>query len=163
MAKPTILLVGGAWHTAEYLDPLLKVFEIADYPTIALGLPSVGANPPATDFSVDVKAIRHQATRLIAEDKEIIAVLHSLGGIPGTEALHGLGKATGGDTGGVVALVYIASMVPKAGNSFDAHLEAVGDETWKPARQAMSHVCIFISDLYRDSYRVNSHVFYRRT
>ena len=149
MAKPTILLVGGAWHTADYFGPLLKVFKEEGYPAVALGLPSVGAHPAATDFSVDINVIRDQVTRLIAEKKEIIAVLHSYGGIPGTEALHGLGKAPGSGAGGVIALVYIASMIPKAGNSFEAHLEAVGDSTWKPARQALSQVCVSNENVYQ--------------
>ncbi|MCJ1436719.1 hypothetical protein MMC27_006101 [Xylographa pallens] len=138
MAKPTILLVGGAWHTADYFGPLVKVFEEAGYPTFALGLPSVGANPPATDYSVDVNAIHYHATRLIAEDKEIIAVFHSMGGIPGTDALHGLGKSRAGGAGGALALVYIASMIPTAGHSLETHQKVVGNEAWAPARQALS-------------------------
>ena len=54
MSKPTVLLVGGAWHTAEYLGSLLNVFKEAGYPAVALGLPSAGASPAAPDFSVDV-------------------------------------------------------------------------------------------------------------
>ena len=146
MAKPTILLVGGAWHTADYFGPLVTVFEAAGYPTIALGLPSVGADPPARDYSADVDAIRRQAVRLLAQDKEFVAVFHSMGGIPGTDALHGLGKAPGGDAGGAVALVYIASMVPTAGHSLETHQKAIGNEAWAVARQALSHVCTSISD-----------------
>ena len=140
MSNPTILIVGGAWHTAEYLGPLAKVFKEAGYPAVTLGLPSVGASPAAPDFSIDVKAIHDEATKLIADKKEVIAVLHSFGGIPGTEALHGLGKTSGGNAGGVIAIVYIASHVPRAGDSFDMHLEAMGDVTWKQAKQAFSQV-----------------------
>ena len=139
MTKPTILIVGGAWHTVDYLNVLAKVFENDGYPTRTLGLPSVGSNPPATDFSGDVAAIKKIATELIAEKKDIIAVLHSFGGIAGSEALHGLEKASTGGPG-VICLVYIASMVPKKGNGFDDHLQAVGDLTWKPARGAFTQV-----------------------
>ena len=139
MPNPTILLVGGGWHTAAYLDPLAQVFEKAGYPTVALGLPSVGACPPALDFSIDVDAIRSTAQRLIADKREIIAVLHSLGGIPGTEALHGLGKAPESDAG-VASLVYIASHLPALRCSFETHLEALGDESWKHAKRGLSKV-----------------------
>ena len=145
MAKPAVLLVGGAWHTADYLGPLSKVFQGEGYPTVTLGLPSVGSSPAAKDFSADVNAVRDRAKRLIAEHEELIVVLHSFGGIVGTEALHGLGKASSADAGGegggrVIAIVYIASMVPKAGDCFDTHLEAVGDTTWAPAKEAFTQV-----------------------
>ena len=137
MGKPTIFLVGGAWHTVDYLKPLADIFENVGYSTVAVGLTSVGANPPATDFSGDVAAVRNAAIQLIAEDKDIIAVLHSLGGIPGSEAMHGLGKPSD-SRAGVKALVYIASIIPQKGNCFDSHVEALGDLTWKPARQAFA-------------------------
>ena len=79
---------------------------------------------------------------MIAEDKEVIAVFHSFAAIPGTEALHGLGKATGKGAGGVIAIFYIASMVPKAGKSFETHVESLGDTTWMPAKQALFQVII---------------------
>ena len=88
-----ILIVGGAWHTADYCGPLVKVFEEARYPTFALGLPNMGANPPSTDNSIDINAIHHHAIQLIAKDKEIVAGFPSIKGNPGTDALHRLGKS----------------------------------------------------------------------
>lgn len=142
MAKPTILLVAGAWHTADYFGPLANLLEAADYPTVSLGLPSVGASPPGSDFREDVAAIRIAACRLIADDKEVVAVMHSYGGIAGTEALQGLGKAKEGKAGRVITLVYIATMLPSKGHSFETHLESVGDFAWKPAREALAAVCV---------------------
>ena len=89
MSKPTILLVGGAWHTAEYLRPLAATLEAAGYPTTAFGLPSVGANPPKSGFEDDVAVIRSTVSELVSEGKRVVAVLHSYGGIPGNEALQG--------------------------------------------------------------------------
>lgn len=54
MSKPTILLVGGAWHTANYLSPLVATLEAAGYPTTALGLPSVGPERCDLNFDRDV-------------------------------------------------------------------------------------------------------------
>ena len=124
MAKPTLLIVGGAWHTADYLVPLSKIFEDAGYPTKTIGLPSVGADPPVTGFSRDVAAVHHAATQLISEGKDIIAALKSLGGISGTEALHGLGKKSSSEAG-VKSIVYIAAIVPRKAHCFDDHLEAL--------------------------------------
>ncbi|MCJ1251283.1 hypothetical protein MMC30_008514 [Trapelia coarctata] len=52
--------------------------------------------------------------------------MHSYGGIPGTEALQGLGEAREG-AGAVIGLIYIASMLPRKGDSFEAYVEHVGD------------------------------------
>lgn len=138
--KPTILLVGGAWHTADYLQPLANALEAANYPTVIIALPSVGASPPMLDFGHDVALIRSTASDLAAEGKPIVAVLHSFGGLVGTEALQGLGRASRKGTGAVLGLVYIAAMLPKKGDSFEAHLESVGDFAFKPAREALTEV-----------------------
>ena len=140
MSKPTILLVGGAWHTADYLKPLATALEAAHYPTLTLALPSVGASPAKLDFGHDVALVRSTALKLAADGKNIVAVLHSFGGIVGTEALQGLGQASMKGMGAVRGLVYIATMLPKKGDSFEAHLESVGDFSWKRAREALTVV-----------------------
>ena len=147
MTKPTILLVGGAWHTAAYLEPLATTLEAAGYPTVTLGLPSVGANPPKSDFGADVAIIRSTVFELVSEGKRILAVLHSYGGIAGTEALQEFGQASEKGAGGVLGLVYIATMLPKKGDSFEAHLESVGDFAWKPAREMLTVVRPSVSQI----------------
>lgn len=142
MPKPTILLVGGAWHTADYLKPFATSLEAAGYPTITLALPSVGASPSKLDFGDDVALVRSTASELVGDGKDVVAVLHFFGGVVGTEALQGLGKSASSIAGiGVVlGLVYIATMLPKKGDSAEAHLESVGDYAWKPAKEALSVV-----------------------
>lgn len=137
-----ILLVGGAWHTADYLKPLANVLDLAGYPTIILALPSVGATPAKLDFGDDVALVRSTATELTADGENVVAVMHSFGGIVGTEALQGLDKIFVKGTGAVLGLVYIAAMVPKKGDSFEAHLDSVGDRSWEPTRQALTVVGI---------------------
>lgn len=112
MTKPTILLIAGAWHIAELFWPSHQDFEIAGYPTASLSLPSVGADPPVSDFDGDVMTIRSAACQLIADGKEVVAVMHSYGGIAGAEGLQGLGEIREGK-GRVIALTYIATILPK--------------------------------------------------
>lgn len=140
MSKPTILLVGGAWHTADYLKPLATMLEAAGYPAIALGLPSVGADPSKPDFRDDVAIIHSTVSELISEGKQVVAVMHSYGGIAGTEALQGFDDMSKKGAGAILGLMYIATMLPKEGDSFEAHLESVGDFAWKPAREALTVV-----------------------
>ena len=138
MIKPTILLVGEAWHTADYLQPLATALAAADYPTLTLALPSVDASPAKLDFGDDVALVRYKAVDLATDGKDIIAVLHSFGGIVGTEALQGLGKPVMKGIGAVLGLVYLAAILPKKGDSFEAHLESLGDRSWKPERQVLT-------------------------
>lgn len=140
MSKPTILLVGGAWHTAEYLKPLATTLEAAGYPVVAIGLPSVSADPSKPDFRDDVATIHSTVSTLISKGKMVLAVMHSYGGIAGTEALQEFHDQSRNEAGAVLGLMYIATMLPKKGDSFEAHLESVGDYVWKPAREAMTMV-----------------------
>lgn len=59
---------------------------------MAVSLPSVGANPPTGDFSEDVAAIRNIVTQLVEQERDVVVVMHSCSGLPGGEALKGLGK-----------------------------------------------------------------------
>ena len=110
MAKPTVVCVPGAWHTPEIYDQVMNILDSHGYPTISLSLPSVGANPPKPDFADDVMAITTCLTSLVSEEKEVILVMHSYTGMPGTEAPIGLGKKermTKGLKSGVIRIVYI--------------------------------------------------------
>ena len=142
MIKPTIVLVGGAWHTAAYLKPLATALEAADYPTLTLALPSVDASPAKADFGDDVALVSSTAKGLAADGKYIVAVMHSFGGIVGTEALQGLGQAFTKWKGAVLGLVYIAAMLPKKGDSFEAYLDSMGDKSWESSKQAFTVVSV---------------------
>jgi len=73
--------------------------------------------PPHYDFTEDVHAIREAATKLVEEDREVVIVLHSYTGLPGGEALNGLGRKERqqeGKDGGVIRMVFImAYAVPE--------------------------------------------------
>lgn len=82
------------------------------YTAVPLALPSVGGNPPTYDFSEDVQAIRNLVTEISESGSDVILVLHSYAGLPGGEALQGLGKADrqrSGLRGGVIRIVFIMS------------------------------------------------------
>ncbi len=89
------------------------------YPTIALPLPSNGADPPHQTFDEDVKAIRDTLTKVVdTEEKEVVLVLHSYAGVPGAEATKDLSKNERHAKdleGGVVRLVFIAALAMPEG------------------------------------------------
>ena len=92
---------------------------------------------PKPESGDDVAGIRSAASQLGFEGKQIVAILHSYREIAGTEALQGYGSA-------VLGLVYTTTMFQKKGDSFEAHLEPVGDFAWKSARDAFNAVSHFV-------------------
>ena len=119
MTKPTFLLVPGAWHQPDIYSNVIDNLSAHGYPTVSLPLPSAGAVPPNTSFNEDVNAIRASLTKLVdTEEKEVILVVHSYTGMPGTEAPKGLGRKERqekGLKGGVVRLVFIMAFAMPEG------------------------------------------------
>jgi hypothetical protein len=86
-------------------------------------LPSVNSegkhNVPPT-MQDDAASIKSVISGVVDSGKEVVVVMHSYGGYPGTEATEGLGKVDRqkqGKQGGVVALVYVAAWMPAVGKS----------------------------------------------
>lgn len=118
--KPALVLVPGAWHTSASLSSLIPLLKAEDYPVKAISLPSVGASPALPSFDADVAAIRAAIIPLIEVNKQVILIMHSYAGMPGTEAVQGLGEAErtkDGKEGGVVRLIYLAAFIARAGQS----------------------------------------------
>ena len=118
MAKPTFVLVPGAWHQPSIYSSVMDTLGAHGYPTVGLPLPSAGAMPPNMSFDEDVKAIRDSLTELVDQDKDVILVVHSYTGMPGAEAPKGLGKKERQDKGlegGVVRLVFIMAFAMPEG------------------------------------------------
>jgi pimeloyl-ACP methyl ester carboxylesterase len=121
-SKPAIVVVPGAWHSPEHFAPTTELLEKAGYSVHGVHLPSVRDEAPfPASHHADSEAIR--ATILQAlddEGRDVLLVMHSYGGIPGTDACKGLGKEDRGNDGkttGIVGLVYIASFVAQVGQS----------------------------------------------
>jgi len=91
MAKPSIILVHGAYHQPSHWDLLMELLQSAGHPTFAPKLPSSGASPLPGVFDADISSVKQAVLNAIAEGAtSIIPVFHSYGGIPGFEALASL-------------------------------------------------------------------------
>jgi pimeloyl-ACP methyl ester carboxylesterase len=113
MSKPTFICVPGASHSPLIFDPVKSSLAYYGYEVTPITLPSVGGNPATYDFTEDVRAIRNLVAQYADSGRDVILVMHGYGGLPGAEALHGLGKAEReqrGLRGGVVRLVFIMSV-----------------------------------------------------
>lgn len=118
MLSPTIVIVHGACQPPSLYAPFAEALEAHSIHSIVIPTPSVDPSPGLKDFSEDVVLIRKTVVELIDEAKDVIVVMHSYGGIPGSSALQGLGKSTRegeGKTNGVVRLVYVCSFALKEG------------------------------------------------
>lgn len=107
--KPTIVLVPGVWHKPLIYTDVASHLKKHDYPTVLLPLPSAGAIPPHQDFTEDVTAIRDCLTSLVNKGKDVVLVVHSYTGIPGSKACESLSKkerSAKGETGGVIRIVF---------------------------------------------------------
>jgi pimeloyl-ACP methyl ester carboxylesterase len=112
MSRPVFVCVPGASHSHLIYEPLRAALAYYGYTAYPLALPSVGGNPPTYDFTEDVRAIRNICAELADSGQDVILVMHAYGGLPGGEALWGLGRderAQRGLRGGVIRLVFIMS------------------------------------------------------
>lgn len=108
--KPTIFFIHGAWHSPKHFQPVRELLESEGYPTECPCQPTFNAIPP-TSLDDDVKAIQSELDKLIEEQgKDVTVVMHSYGGVVGTEAVHeSLGKKARESNslpGGVLRLLY---------------------------------------------------------
>lgn len=110
-------MVPGSWHKPTIYNGVASNLQKHDYQTVLLPLPSAGAVPPNQDFTEDVTAIRDCITSLVSEGNDVVLVVHSYTGLPGSEACKGLGKKereAKGEKAGVVRYVCLnASAMPE--------------------------------------------------
>lgn len=122
LSKPTVVIVPGAFHSPSHYDELISELHQAAYSTLCLALPSLNPqNPHASDVAGDSAFIRDQMLLpLIEAGKDILLVMHSYGGIPGSCAAKELSKckrSSQGHTAGIVGIVYIAAILAGERNS----------------------------------------------
>ena len=118
--RPSVVFIPGFWHTSEGFSPLAALLRKAGYPTTPIDLPGANTHPSLPDFTQDVATTQKIVTELADAGKEVIVVMHSGGSISGSEALRNLGRKqrlAEGKKGGVVRVVYIGILLPKAGTT----------------------------------------------
>lgn len=121
--KPTILLIPGAWfHPSTYDDFILQLHNLS-FPTAYAPYPSLNPSHPATaDAAHDAETILQNSLLPLIEHegKDVVIVMHSYGGVPGSSAANGLSKAqrsAQGKKGGILGLIHISGFVLPGGAS----------------------------------------------
>jgi pimeloyl-ACP methyl ester carboxylesterase len=120
MEKPAIVFVPGAWHVPEHYASLLSRLQKAGYEVHDIDMPTVGDNLSENSSKEDVAVIRQMIQGLADQSKDVVVVMHSMGGIPGSSASEGLSKADrekDGKKGGIVHLVFLCAFAASEGVS----------------------------------------------
>ncbi|KAF3491060.1 uncharacterized protein GIQ15_00577 [Arthroderma uncinatum] len=90
--KPVILIIHGAWQHPAYYQTFVQVLQSRGYETHCPRLPSCGGQiPPTKSLKDDVEFIRNFTAELADSGRLIDVIMHSYGGIVGTDALCGFG------------------------------------------------------------------------
>lgn len=129
-SKPTFVLVPGAWHQPDYLAQIGAYLLDHGYPSVAVRTPSVGSDPPATTRAVDTDAVSAAVTKILDAGKDVILLMHSYAGGPGTEAAGKIAEEclrgeSGEANGRIKRLVYVAAFVPIEGQPMDSPHQVV--------------------------------------
>ena len=123
--KPTIVLIPGSFCSAALMwDAVIDKLHHVGYDALAVELQTV--SPPSTappKTMADDAAHIHGIVEALANDnKQILLVMHSYGGIPGTQAVKDLTakeRQEQGKGGGLTGLVYVSSLLINEGQSSD--------------------------------------------
>ncbi|KAJ5274030.1 hypothetical protein N7478_009155 [Penicillium angulare] len=125
-SKPTIVIVQGSFQTPLVYEALEAGLKNAGYPVVHPLLPSC-TDVEADDFPSrtlvdDASAVTKAIKRLVVdEEKLVIVVMHSYGGIVGSEAvqesLSYSQRQAEGEKGGVVHLFYYSAFILGKGQS----------------------------------------------
>jgi pimeloyl-ACP methyl ester carboxylesterase len=117
-----VILPGGSQNPTHY-GYLAHLLQLAGYPTYSALLPSVGASAKVSTQD-DMVYIRDRMILPILEHEEhdVILVMHSYSGVPGSAAALGLGKkerVAQGKMTGVIGQIFLAALLQKGGDGID--------------------------------------------
>ncbi|KAF2474539.1 alpha/beta-hydrolase [Lindgomyces ingoldianus] len=121
-ALPTIILIHGAWHTPANYQNFSDSLTAAGFSVYCPHLPSCNnTSPPPASFSEDVVAVRAVVQERVTAGECVLMVMHSYGGMVGTDAvtdnLLRSTRAAIGQPGGVIHLLYQCAYILQPGTS----------------------------------------------
>jgi alpha-beta hydrolase superfamily lysophospholipase len=129
--RTTIVLVHGAWHTPANYQSYVDALGAAGFCVHCPRLPScTNALPPTASFSEDVAIVRTVIRELVSEGERVMLIMHSYGGMVGTDAVSDdllrNNRALTGQPGGVVHLLYLCAYLQRPGTSIFDIAKAAG-------------------------------------
>ncbi|KAF1957680.1 alpha/beta-hydrolase [Byssothecium circinans] len=130
---PTIVLVHGAWHQPANYQTFIDALTSAGFSVHTPRLPSCTndyATPPNVSTPEDVRAVNAIIKEHVEAGKKVLMVMHSYGGLVGTDAITDdllrTNRAANGQPGGVINLLYLCAYMLQSGTSVIDICKAAG-------------------------------------
>jgi len=117
--KPIFVIVPGAWHLPQSFEAVIKILNSEDYETKGVTLVS-GSDSSIQSFDPDVREVEKVVEEVLEDGRDVILVMHSYGGVVGSEATKKfLDKAAASSSGTtrIVGMVWVTAFVLPAGTS----------------------------------------------
>ena len=145
----------GAWHNSKCWDGVASNMKEFAYQTEAVQLPSSG-NLVASHLDDTAVVRKALEVLIISEQKPVILVMHSYGGVAGATAVSGL-EATKrherGESGGIIHCLFVSAFLIPRGKTL---VEMYPD----PPPQMIPDVsCISVDLMSLRVYEVRAHIF----
>ncbi|KAF2730566.1 alpha/beta-hydrolase [Polyplosphaeria fusca] len=130
--RPTIVLLHGGWHKPAHYSKLISALKNEGYEVHSPSLPSMnGSRPPNADLTTDTQLVRGYIESLVEAGRTVLVLMHSYGGVVGTNALYGLGRETRskqGKAGGIAHLIYMCAYALPEGECLISKVKDMGHE-----------------------------------
>ena len=114
-SKPVYVFVGGVSHTPAFFEDLIKEMTAHGYESTAVALPTCGDNTENVKQWDEVTAIQDVVSSFLDDkNQDVVLVLHSYGGWPGSRAVKDLDKEArqkNGKSTGIVEIVFLAAFL----------------------------------------------------
>ncbi|RAL13868.1 alpha/beta hydrolase [Aspergillus homomorphus CBS 101889] len=119
-ATPIFVFVPGAWHTPDTFDIIRDLLRKRGYESATVAHQSLAAANPSVGLHADIANAKRVLQKWADQGRQIVVVAHSYGGLVAAGAVEGLGhaqRASTGQPGGVIQVVWLAAFVVPRGKS----------------------------------------------
>ncbi|KAL8747697.1 MAG: hypothetical protein Q9190_000438 [Brigantiaea leucoxantha] len=117
-----LAIIPAAWHSPVHYSAYIHQLRIAGYTSVIERLPSCDSlHPRVQSVATDAAFIRERILIPVIEaGQEVVVIMHSYSGGPGSVAAKGLSltdRLAAGRTGGVIGLIYISAFIAHEGQT----------------------------------------------
>lgn len=128
-ARPVLVIVPGNFSLPRFWSAIQRSVEDKGYPVEVVPLQSSREEriDPAPGLADDVKEAQSVLNKHINQGKDVVMLMHSYGGMVGTEATRGLSRnerEKAGLKGGITRLIFLAAIFAPPGKSTRGLYEA---------------------------------------